>query len=76
MVPFFRLQPLVAPGGHAVGWLSAAEVAEFLPTQPTVFLGLDGAGIAHFALDLTSIEDAPGHDVQCPYCGSHFTLAD
>ena len=23
-----------------------------------------------------AIEDAPGHEVQCPYCGSHFTLAD
>ena len=22
------------------------------------------------------IEDAPGGDVQCPYCGSHFVLAD
>lgn len=62
VVPFFRLQPLVAPGGHAVGWLSAAEVAEFLPSQPTVFLGLDGDGIAHFALDLSAVEDAPSQD--------------
>ena len=23
-----------------------------------------------------AIEDAPGHEVQCPYCGAHFTLAD
>ena len=23
-----------------------------------------------------AIEDAPGHEVQCPYCGSHFVLAD
>jgi uncharacterized Zn-finger protein len=23
-----------------------------------------------------AIEDAPGGDVQCPYCGSHFVLAD
>ena len=22
------------------------------------------------------IEDAPGGEVQCPYCGSHFVLAD
>lgn len=22
------------------------------------------------------IEDAPGHEVQCPYCSSHFVLAD
>jgi len=23
-----------------------------------------------------AIEDAPAHEVQCPYCGSHFVLAD
>ena len=23
-----------------------------------------------------AIEDAPGGDVQCPYCGAHFVLAD
>ena len=23
-----------------------------------------------------AIEDAPNGDVQCPYCGSHFVLAD
>ena len=23
-----------------------------------------------------AIEDAPGHEVQCPYCSSHFVLAD
>ena len=23
-----------------------------------------------------AIEDAPGNEVQCPYCGSHFVLAD
>src|SRR5690606_33570303 len=57
VVPFFRLQPLVTPGGNAVGWLSTAEVAEFLATQPTVFLGLDDEGIAHFALDLSAVED-------------------
>ncbi|MFZ5655356.1 MAG: NAD(+) diphosphatase [Pseudomonadota bacterium] len=59
VVPFFRLQPLVAPGGHAVGWLSALEVAEFLAGLPRVLLGLDGEGIAHFALDLSTVEDAP-----------------
>ena len=59
VVPFFRMQPLVSPGGHAVGWLSTAEVAEFLAEQPHIFLGLDAAGIAHFALDLSAVEDAP-----------------
>ena len=62
VVPFFRLQPLVMPGGNGIGWLSAAEVAPFLSTQPTVFLGLDGDGIAHFALDLSAVEDAPSQD--------------
>ena len=23
-----------------------------------------------------AIEDAPGGDVQCPYCGAHFVLVD
>lgn len=22
-----------------------------------------------------AIEDAPGHEIQCPYCSSHFVLA-
>lgn len=23
-----------------------------------------------------AIEDAPGHEIQCPYCSSHFVLLD
>jgi len=23
-----------------------------------------------------AIEDAPGHEVPCPYCGAHFVLTD
>lgn len=60
VIPYYRLQPLVAPGGNAIGWLPAAELGEFLGADlPCIFLGLDTAGVAHFALDVTGVEDAP-----------------
>lgn len=58
IVPLWRLQPLISyGGGPAIGWLYPDQLAGYLgAATPTVFLGLE-AGIAHFAIDLSAVEN-------------------
>lgn len=60
IVPFYRLEPLLAQGGRGIAWLSPEELAIYPESEfPKIFLGCDDDGIAHFAVDVSRIEDAP-----------------
>lgn len=59
IVPLWKLQPLVTPRRDGIGWLSPDDVDGYLMSGvPTIFIGEDEAGIAHFAIDVTSFDDA------------------
>lgn len=59
IVPLWKLQPLVAPRRDGIGWLSPTDVEGYtMSGAPTIFLGEDDAGNAHFAIDVTAFEDA------------------
>ncbi|MBV1930718.1 MAG: NAD(+) diphosphatase [Porticoccaceae bacterium] len=59
IVPLWKLQPLVTPRRDGIGWLSPADVDGYLMSGvPTIFIGEDDAGVAHFAIDVTSFDDA------------------
>ena len=63
IVPFYRLEPLVTRGGGNIGWLSPDDLALHSEADiPRIFLGCDEEGTAHFAVDVSSIEDAPSQD--------------
>ncbi|TRW97481.1 NAD(+) diphosphatase [Paracoccus sp. M683] len=55
--PFWRGKPLfdLTPDGPRLAWLSAAEPLVTGCPEPMVFMGLDDAGIAHFAADVSHI---------------------
>ncbi|MBQ0799304.1 MAG: NAD(+) diphosphatase [Porticoccaceae bacterium] len=60
IVAYYRLEPLVTRGAGGIGWLSPDELAIYPEADlPRIFLGKDDAGVAHFAVDVSSIEDAP-----------------
>lgn len=59
IVPLWKLQPLVTPRRDGIGWLSPADVDGYIMSGvPTIFIGEDGDGVAHFAIDVTSFDDA------------------
>ncbi len=63
VVPFYRLEPLVARGGGSIGWLSPDDLTRYPESDlPRIFLGRDAAGVAHFAVDVSSIEDASAQE--------------
>ncbi len=58
IVPLWKQQPLVTPRRDGIGWLSPDDVDGYLMSGvPTVFLG-EKDDIAHFAIDVTSFDDA------------------
>lgn len=63
IVPFYRLEPLLARGGRGIGWLSPEDLGLYPEGDlPRIFLGCDDAGVAHFAVDVSSVEDAPSQE--------------
>ena len=59
IVPLWKLQPLVTPRRDGIGWLSPADVDGYIMSGvPTIFIGEDDEGVAHFAIDVTSFDDA------------------
>ncbi len=59
IVPLWKLQPLVTPRRDGIGWLSPADVEGYtMSGVPTIFIGEDAEGVAHFAIDVSSFEDA------------------
>ncbi len=59
IVPLWKLQPLVTPRRDGIGWLSPSDVEGYtMSGVPTIFIGEDAEGVAHFAIDVTSFEDA------------------
>lgn len=59
IVPLWKLQPLVTPRRDGIGWLSPVELEGYLMSGvPTIFLGEDDTGTAHFAIDVTAYDDA------------------
>jgi NAD+ diphosphatase len=62
VLPFANLNPLLeSRAGVRLGWLRADRLARFELEEPPVFLGL-AEGIAHFALDVSSLGD-PVHEL-------------
>ena len=59
-LPFYNLDVLVADGG-ALGWTPGSTIRWLDMQAPPVFLGL-GEGIAHFALDVSELEQ-PARDL-------------
>ena len=58
IVPLWKLQPLVLPRRDGIAWMTPADLEGYLMSGvPTIFLG-EHEGIAHFAIDVTSFEDA------------------
>lgn len=55
--PFWRGKPLfdLTADGPRLAWLSATEKLITDCPEPVVFMGLDDAGIAHFAADVSAI---------------------
>ncbi|MCC7274347.1 MAG: NAD(+) diphosphatase [Alphaproteobacteria bacterium] len=72
--PVWRSQSFVAPGERpAAGWLSPIDLGEHVAAGATVaLLGLY-EGIAHFALDLSHVED-PGADATLAGRGAFMDL--
>lgn len=56
-VPFWRGKPLfdLTEEGPRLSWLSVAEALVRESPEPPLFLGLDEAGVAHFAADVSYI---------------------
>ncbi len=56
-VPFWQGKPLFQTGdaGPRLAWMPATDPLIADGPEPHVFLGLDGAGIAHFAADVSHI---------------------
>lgn len=63
-LPLWQLNVLVDGSGEAprLGWLSPADLERLEVTVPPVFLGLDGEGVPHFAIDLSEVAD-PNHEL-------------
>ncbi len=63
VLPVWRGKPLFDLGaaGPRLAWLSAAEDLVTACPEPGVFMGLDGAGRAHFAADVSYLAPADGH---------------
>ncbi|MBU3031401.1 NAD(+) diphosphatase [Paracoccus marinaquae] len=66
--PFWRGKPLfdLTEAGPRLAWLSAGEALVRDCPEPVVFMGLDDAGLAHFAADVSSIappDEAPAEFV-------------
>lgn len=59
-VPFWRGKPLFDTGGEGprLAWMSATDPLIADCPEPVVFLGLDGAGVAHFAADVSHLAPA------------------
>lgn len=55
-LPLYRTRPLVATAEDALVWLAAEQLAA-VTAAPPVLLGVDGAGRAHFAVDLSAGPD-------------------
>lgn len=56
-LPFARLQVLVQRDAAELGWLPASEVTRLRVKAPPVLLGI-ASGAAHFALDVSELDDA------------------
>jgi len=56
-LPLWRLEPLIELGPpRSLAWATQALLAGLEPAPPTVLLGID-AGVAHFAVDVSAVED-------------------
>jgi len=62
-LPLWQLNPLIEERGDAsrLGWLARADLDRLEVTLPPVFLGI-GEGVAHFAIDISEVED-PYHEL-------------
>lgn len=56
-IPFWRGKPLfdLTPEGPRLAWVPAAEPLVAESPEPPIFMGLDAAGVAHFAADVSHI---------------------
>jgi NAD+ diphosphatase len=66
VLPFWRGKPLfdLTASGPRLAWLSATEDLVVDCPEPTVFMGLDDAGVAHFAADVSYLAPPDEHPAQ------------
>lgn len=66
-LPLHQLNVLVdgLGGEPRLGWLKADAIGRLRVDVPPVLLGMDDAGVAHFALDISELHD-PVHELALP----------
>lgn len=66
VLPFWRGKPLfdLTVAGPRLAWLPAAEELVAACPEPTVFMGLDERGVAHFAADVSYLAPPDQHPAE------------